>query len=287
MKFGVTMFATDRTVLPTRLGQLVEEAGLDAIYLGEHSHTPVDRSSAYPTGGELPDDFYRFHDPVTALTAIAAVTTDIEVGVGTLVMPSHDPIHLAKRLATLDHVSGGRLVVGVGAGWNLEEIANHGTDPTQRFAALQERVEAVRRIWTQEIAEYRGRTVEFRPMYQWPKPLQSPHPPIYLGGAGPTSEARVVAYADGWLVSGRHLDGDELARRFANLQDLAEQAGRDAIPVMIQQGTPTPEALERYLTIGLRACTLRVHPGDEREVADQIHQIARLVEPYHDGTASG
>jgi probable F420-dependent oxidoreductase len=283
MKFGITMFATDRTILPTRLGPLVEEAGLDSIYLGEHSHTPVDRSSAYPTGGELPDDFYRFHDPVTALTAIAAVTTRIELGIGTLVMPSHDPIHLAKRLATLDHVSAGRLVVGVGAGWNLEEIANHGTDPALRFTAVRERVEAVRSIWTQEVAEYHGRTVEFSPMYQWPKPVQTPHPPIYLGGAGPTSEERVVAYADGWLVSGRHLDGDELGRRFTHLQDLAEQAGRDAIPVMIQQGTPTPEALERYVEIGLRACTLRVHPGDEREIADQLEKIARLVEPHrHD-----
>jgi probable F420-dependent oxidoreductase len=286
MKFGITMFPTDHAVVPSRFGQLVESHGFDAVYFGEHTHTPVDRSSPYPSGGNLPEDFYRFHDPIESLAATAAVTTRIELGTGTLVIPNHDPIMLAKRLSTLDHLSNGRLIVGVGAGWNLEEMANHGTDPATRWTVFRERVEAVREIWTHEIAEYNGSYVQFKPLYQWPKPVQKPHPPIYVGGSGPGTEKRVLRFGDGWLVSGRHLDGDELATRVRALRALADEQGRGPIPAMIQQGTPTPQAIERYLSIGLRCCTLRVDPGDEGHVTAQLETLAALIEPYAEREAN-
>ena len=282
MEFGITMFPTDRTILPTRLGQLVEEAGFDALFLPEHSHVPLDRSSPYPSGGELPEDFYRFHDPIESLAAIAAVTRRIVLGTSTLVLPNHDPITLAKRLSTLDHLCGGRLVVGIGAGWNMQEIANHGRDPGRRFTAMREIAEALKAIWTEDEAAFQGQVIRFEALRQWPKPVQRPHPPIYVGGAGPRVAARVVRYGDGWLPSGRHLDGDELSRRIDELQRLAAEHGRGRIPVSFHQGTASRDAIERYLTMELIRVVFRVEPNDEAQIVDQLGQLAELVAPYRD-----
>lgn len=280
MKFGVTTFPTDRALSPVRLGVLAEEAGFESLFLPEHSHVPVERASAFPSGGELPDDFYRFHDPLECLSAVAAVTTRLVLGTSTLVLPDHDPILLAKRVATLDHLSGGRVVLGVGAGWNLEEIANHGRDPALRFVVFTEMIEALKEIWTSEVACYSGRCIRIAPLRQWPKPVQVPHPPVLVGGSGPTVEQRVLRLGDGWMASGRHLDGDVLAARVANLRRMAEQEGRPAPPVMLQQGTPTPPAIEGYLALGLERVTFRVDPGDEAAVVGQLDRLARLVRPY-------
>lgn len=280
MQFGITMFPTDHALSPIRLGVLVEEMGFESLFLPEHTHVPVDRTSPFPSGGALPEEFARFFDPLESLAAVAAVTTRLVLGTSTLVVPDHDPIMLAKRVSTLDHLCGGRLVLGVGAGWNLEEIANHGSDPSRRFGILRERVEAMKAIWTNEVASYEGRYVRFEPLRQWPKPLQRPHPPILVGGAGPTTAARVLGFGDGWMASGRHLDGAELAARIDELQRLAAEAGRDRIPVMLQQGTPEPTAIEGYLAMGLVRCTFRVDPGDEASVAGQLERLARLVEPF-------
>jgi probable F420-dependent oxidoreductase len=280
MHFGITMFATDRALLPTRLGVLVEEMGFESVFLPEHSHVPVDRSSPYPTGGDLPDDFYRFHDPIESLAAIAAVTSRIRLGTSTLVMPDHDPIMLAKRIATLDHLSNGRVVVGVGAGWNLQEIENHGVDPQDRWTVFRERVEAVKVIWTHEVASYQGRCVRVMPMKQWPKPVQQPHPPVFVGGSGPNTARRVLGFGDGWMASGRHLDGAVLGGRVADLQQMATEAGRGLIPVMLQQATPSRSAVEDYLAMGLVRVTFRVEPGDESFVAAQLEQLANLIQPY-------
>ena len=280
MNFGITMFPTDRALSPIRLGSLVEEMGFESLFLPEHSHVPVDRSSAFPSGGELPDDFYRFHDPLECLSAVAAVTTRLVLGTSTLVLPDHDPILLAKRVATLDHLSGGRVVLGVGAGWNLQEIANHGRDPAHRFGVFRELVEALKVIWTEEVASYSGRWIQVAPLRQWPKPLQVPHPPILIGGSGPTAEERVVRLGDGWIASGRHVDGELLATRVARLRRLADESGRGRVQVTLQQGTPTPAAIEAYAAIGLDRVTLRVDPGDEAEVTRQLERLAALVEPF-------
>lgn len=280
MNFGITMFPTDRAVPPHRLGVLVEERGFESLWLPEHSHVPLDRSSPYPSGGELPEDFYRFHDPLTSLSAVAAVTERIKIGTSTLVLPLHDPITLAKRISTIDHISGGRVIVGIGAGWNLKEIENHGRDPKLRFTALREVAEAIRAIWTNEVAEYRGKVVDFEAMRQWPKPVQQPHPPIFLGGAGPRVAERVIRYADGWLPSGRHSDGPELGERIQELRRLGEEHGRPRIPVSFHQGTATDEAIERYLSMDIDRVSFRVEPGDEAAVVEQLDQLAELVEPY-------
>ena len=280
MKFGVTMFPTDRALSPVRLGVLVEQMGFESLFLPEHSHVPVDRSSGFPSGGELPDDFYRFHDPLECLSAVAAVTTRLVLGTSTLVLPDHDPILLAKRVATLDHLSGGRVVLGVGAGWNLEEIANHGRDPARRFVVFTEMIEALKVIWTSEVACYSGRCIRFAPLRQWPKPVQVPHPPVLVGGSGPTVERRVLRHGDGWIASGRHLDGDVLASRVAKLRRMAEEVGRPAPPVMLQQGTPSAGAVEDYLALGLDRVTFRVDPGDEAAVVTQLERLATLVRPY-------
>ena len=282
MKFGVTMFPTDRALGPVRLGVLVEQMGFESLFLPEHTHVPVDRSSPFPSGGELPDDFYRFHDPLESLAAVAAVTTHLVLGTGTLVLPDHDPIVLAKRVATLDHLSGGRVVLGVGAGWNLQEIANHGRDPQRRWTVFTEMIEALKEIWTKDVASYSGRCIRFAPMHQWPKPVQVPHPPVLVGGSGPTVEQRVLRLGNGWIASGRHVDGPVLRERVANLRRLAEKAGRPPVPVTLQQGTPTPDAVEGYLELGLERVTFRVDPGDEPSVAAQLERLATFVRPYVD-----
>jgi probable F420-dependent oxidoreductase len=254
--------------------------GFESVFLPEHSHVPVDRSSPYPSGGELPEDFYRFHDPIESLAAIAAVTTRIRLGTSTLVIPDHDPIMLAKRVSTLDHLSNGRVVLGVGAGWNLQELANHGVDPRDRWTIFRERVEAMKIIWTEEVASFEGKLVCVRPMKQWPKPVQQPHPPVLVGGSGPNTERRVLRFGDGWMASGRHLDGAELARRVSGLQQMASEAGRDPIPVMLQQATPSRPAIDEYLAMGLTRVTFRVEPGDERFVTTQLERLAELIAPY-------
>jgi probable F420-dependent oxidoreductase len=276
------MFPTDRAILPTRLGTLVEAMGFESVFLPEHSHVPVDRSSAYPSGGELPDDFYRFHDPIESLAAIAAVTSHIRLGTSTLVIPDHDPIMLAKRVATLDHLSNGRVVLGVGGGWNLQEIENHGVDPRDRWTIFRERVEAMKLIWTQDVASYDGKRVRVRPMKQWPKPVQQPHPPILVGGSGPNTARRVLRFGDGWMASGRHLDGAALGGRVVQLQQMAGESGRGPVPVMLQQATPSRPAIEEYLAMGLVRVTFRVEPGDESFVAPQLERLAELIGPYRD-----
>jgi probable F420-dependent oxidoreductase len=280
MHFGVTTFPTDRALSPIRLGLLVESMGFESLFLPEHSHVPVDRISEYPSGGELPEDFYRFLDPLESLAAVAAVTSRIRLGTSTLVIPDHDPIMLAKRVSTLDHLSDGRVVLCVGAGWNLEELANHGSDPALRWTIFRERVEAMKEIWTHEVASYEGTCVRINPMKQWPKPVQIPHPPVLVGGSGPTTAKRVLRFGDGWMASGRHLDGPELKARIDELQSMAAEQGRAPVPVMLQQGTPTPAAIEEYLDMDLARVTFRVDPGDEGAVAEQLEQLARLIDPY-------
>lgn len=279
MQFGITMFPTDLTVLPHVFATMVEEREFDGLYFGEHSHIPL-ASSDYPSGGEVPDDFYRFHDTIGALTAAAAVTTQITLGSSTLVIPDHDAVMLAKRLSTLDHVSEGRLIVGVGVGWNLAELANHGADPAKRWTIFRETIDALKTIWTNEVASYDGDCVRFTPMRQWPKPVQDPHPPVFIGGSGPKVTQRIVEMGDGWMASGRHLDGDDLRARVVELAAAATEAGRGPIPVMIQQGTPTAAAIEDYLDMGLHGCTLRVDPASRADLERQLDDLAALVAPY-------
>ena len=182
MKFGLTIFPTAETIQPAALGRLAESHGFESLWFPEHTHIPVSRETPYPGGGELPDEYARIYDPFVALTAAAAATERLLVGTGICLIVERDPITTAKEVATIDRVSGGRFLFGVGAGWNLEEMANHGTDPQSRFSLMRERIEAMKEIWTGDEASYHGRHVDFEPIWSWPKPLQRPHPPILVGG---------------------------------------------------------------------------------------------------------
>src|SRR5512143_2164356 len=202
MDFGVTMFATDYAMRPDDLARAVEERGFESLWFPEHTHIPASRKSPWPGGPELPKEYWHTHDLFVALTMAAAVTRTLKVGSGICLVVERDPITLAKEVATLDHLSNGRFLFGIGGGWNAEEMANHGTDFTRRWQLLRERIEAMKTIWRDDDAAYHGELVDFDPIWSWPKPVQKPHPPIYLGGHGPKALARVVRYCDGWLPIG-------------------------------------------------------------------------------------
>lgn len=176
MKFGISTFITDLSIRPAPLGRAIEERGFDSLFIAEHSHIPVDRSSPYPGGGDLPDIYYRTLDPFVALTAAATVTERLLVGTGIALVSQRDPIHTAKGVASLDLISEGRAVFGIGVGWNREEMANHGTDASTRGRLVDERLRAIIELWTKEKAEFHGAFVDFDPVYSWPKPVQRPHP---------------------------------------------------------------------------------------------------------------
>ncbi|HLM26414.1 MAG TPA: LLM class F420-dependent oxidoreductase, partial [Thermoleophilaceae bacterium] len=184
MELGLAILLTDYSIQPARLAALAEERDFESLFLAEHTHIPTSRDTPYPGGAELPREYSHTVDPFVGLSAAATATERLKVGTGVCLVTERDPIVTAKEVATLDHVSGGRVFFGVGAGWNKEEMRNHGTDPRRRWSVMRERVEAMKAIWTQEQAEYHGRFVDFDPISSWPKPVQKPHPPVLVGGVG-------------------------------------------------------------------------------------------------------
>lgn len=234
MKFGISTFVTDDGIDPVSLGRAIEERGFHSLMVAEHSNIPASRESAYPGGGDLPSVYYKTLDPFVTLAAAAAVTETIELITGVALLIQRDPIHTAKEAASVDLISGGRFVFGVGAGWNLEEMRAHGTDPKTRGALLDERIEAITALWTQERAEYHGRLVDFEPTFCRPKPVQKPHPPIFIGGNSDATVKRALRHGAGWISNPLPLD--DLARRTGQLRD---GAGRDVPLAMF--GTPVDQ----------------------------------------------
>ena len=274
MKFGVAIFPTDYAISMTELGPAVEERGFESLWVAEHSHIPAGRQSPWPSGGELPKQYWHTLDPFIALTAAALSTTKLLVGTGICLVIEHDPIDIAKQVASVDQISGGRFLFGIGGGWNREEMADHGTEFGNRWKLLRERIEAMKAIWTEEVAEYHGTMVEFGPMWAWPKPLQRPHPPIILGGNGPNTLKRVVRYADGWMPN----RGDFVAR-MPELRQLAEAAGRGPIPVTAYP-RPEPAEIESLQVAGVERCIYYV-PSDGRDAAlAKLEQLAEMARPY-------
>ncbi|OBK70203.1 LLM class F420-dependent oxidoreductase [Mycobacterium sp. 1274761.0] len=199
MKFGISTFVNDDTIDTVTLARAIEERGFDSLMIAEHTHIPASRQTPYPMGGELPPHYYRTLDPFVTLAAAAAVTSTIELVTGIALLIQRDPIITAKEAASIDLISGGRFVFGVGAGWNIEELRHHGTDPKTRGALLDERIEAIVALWTREPAEYHGRYVDFEPSYLRPKPVQKPHPPILIGGDSDATVKRVIRHKAGWI----------------------------------------------------------------------------------------
>jgi probable F420-dependent oxidoreductase len=276
VKHGLAIFVTDEGIRPAELARLAEERGFESLFFPEHTHIPAARTSASPRGGELPREYSHTLDPFVALMSAAAATRDLRLGTGICLMVERDPITTAKTAATLDYLSDGRLLLGVGGGWNLEEMENHGTDPRRRFAVLKERVDAMKTIWTHDEATYRGRYIHFERIWAWPKPVQRPHPPVLVGGNGPLVLERVLAYGDEWLPEPE----DGLVDRIAELQDRARSAGRDPIPITVYGADPND--VESYTAAGAHRC---VYWLPARGPDDTARRVAELSAAILSGTA--
>ena len=279
MDFGIIMFATDLSIDPCSLARAVEERGFESLWFPEHTHIPTSRESPWPGGPDLPEWYRRTLDPFGALTAAAAVTERIKVGTGICLVVEHDPITLAKEVATLDHVSGGRMLFGVGGGWNAEEMANHGTDPARRFTLMAERIRAMQEIWTKDEAEFHGTYVDFEPIWQWPKPVQKPHPPILVGGGGPKVLDRVLDYgtSGGWMpIPGR----GNFADQYAELQRRAAEPGHGRIPVSVFGGPADEQAVDQYREIGADRYIFSAPSAPAGEVLPFLDQCAALREKF-------
>ena len=267
MEFGVGYFPTHDGIGPGPLARLVEEHGQESLFFAEHTHIPAARETPWPGGGDLPKKYWHCYDLFVALTAAAAATSRLRVGSGICLVIERDPIVTAKAVASVDHLSGGRFEFGVGAGWNREEMRNHGTDPRRRMAVLRERVEAMKVIWAEEEATYAGDHVAFERIWSEPKPVQRPHPPILVGGDGPTVLDRVLAFGDAWFPNYRRPEAlfervDELRARAdrhlevqaiglpADARDLerAQQAGLTRVVHWLPSGgrAHVEPALERW-----------------------------------------
>jgi probable F420-dependent oxidoreductase len=274
MRVGVTTFITDEGIRPAQLAKALEERGFDSLFLHEHSHVPVKRETPFVMGGELPRVFYRTLDAFVALTAAATVTEDLLLGTGIALLAQRDVIHTAKEVASLDLVSGGRVIFGVGTGWNREEMRNHGTDPRIRGALLNERLVAIREIWAKDEAEFHGEYVDFDPIFCWPKPLQHPHPPIYIGGDGQAALTRVAAHGDGWMPH----SVDHPAQVRPQLNRLAEVAGD--VPVIVASVPPDPELITAYAQAGADRIALTLPTEPEAETLRTLDAFAALAGDY-------
>ncbi|WP_328398661.1 LLM class F420-dependent oxidoreductase [Nocardia sp. NBC_00416] len=273
MEIGINTFLTDEGISGTALGPALEERGFESLFLAEHSHIPASRQSPYPGGGDLPRVYFRTLDPFVAFGAIAAVTDRLILGTGVTLLIQRDLIHTAKEVATLDQISGGRAVFGVGVGWNREEMADHGTDPRTRGALLDEQLEAIIRIWTEEVAEYHGEFVDFDPMFAWPKPHQRPHPPIFIGG-GEAAARRAVRHGVGWIPNG-------VSDPAAVAAQLAGFTG-NGLPVTVTPGPPDPAVLDAYAAAGVQRVTLKLETMPEAETLRELDALAKLVARYQD-----
>ena len=277
MKFGITMFPTDYAIPVTELARACEDLGFESLFFPEHSHIPSNRRTPYPAGGELPKEYSHTLDPFVAIGAAAAVTTKLMLGTGICLVVERDPIMLAKEVASVDHLSGGRVLFGIGGGWNVEEMENHGTNYKRRWKLMRERVLAMKQIWTQDEAEYHGEFVDFDPIWSWPKPVQKPYPPVMVGGDGPRTLARVVDYGDEWMPIGGFRSPESLQHRIDELQRLAKEAGRQPIPVSVFGAPMRKEQLEAYKAMGINRAVFFVQPAAADNVLARLKHAAEVA----------
>jgi probable F420-dependent oxidoreductase len=279
VKFAVGYFPTDEGIDPVTLARMVEERPFESLFFTDHTHIPAARETPYPAGTELPREYSHIHDPFVALMAAGGATERIKLGTGVCLVVERDPIVTAKQAAGVDRLTGGRLLFGVGAGWNLEEMRNHGTDPARRFGVLRERVEAIKEIWTSDEASYHGEHVNFDRIWCWPKPLTDPHPPIIVGGHGKGVLDRVLAYGDEWMPN-RIGDDAKISARIALLRQAGEDAGRGPIPTTLANSTTEPDVLELYEGAGVHRALFWVAQGDEADLERRLDRIAAGIQAY-------
>ncbi len=277
MRIGVTMFATDRSIGPVELAREAEARGYGSLYFPEHTHIPVSRRTPPPTGEpELPDEYKRTLDPFVALAAAASATSRILLGTGICLVAQRDPIVTAKAVATLDYLSGGRFVLGVGVGWNEDEMESHGVVPRTRRGRAREHVLAMQRLWADDVASFAGEHVRVPPSWSWPKPVQRPWPPVLMGGApGPKLFAHIAEYADGWMPIG----GAGVATAIPALHEAARAAGRDpaGLRVVVFGAVPDEGKMARYAEIGVTEVAVRLPSAGRDEVLAALDRHARWV----------
>jgi len=280
MKLGILMFATDYALRPDELACACEERGFESVWFPEHTHIPASRRSPWPVGGELPRDYWHTYDLFVSLMAAAAATQTIKLGSGICLVIERDPLVLAKAVASVDQLSGGRVLFGIGGGWNAEEMAHHGTPFQRRWKVLRERIEAMKLIWTQEAAEYHGEFVNFDPLWSYPKPLQQPHPPILLGTLSTQGLQRVVRYCDGWIPG--LIPPNDLAVAMRTLHALAEQAGRTPrdLPVSIFGVSGEETTLRQYQELGVERAVLAAPSEGREQVLPLLDRYAALLPKF-------
>jgi probable F420-dependent oxidoreductase len=263
LKIGAVMFFTTDSMQPAPLGRAMEERGFESLWVPEHTHIPSSRKSSYPAAGGLVRAYYELMDPFLALNTAATATSRLKIGTGIALITQRDPIVTAKMVSSIDQLSGGRFLFGVGNGWNQDEIENHGTAFASRHKLARERVEAMKAIWTQEEPEYHGELVDFDRMKQWPKPFQKPHPPIIVGGAFPYAARRAIRYGDGWIPRDDWLDRDgiDVLDKF---RAMAREAGRDPASLSISTFRVPDDLkrLKRYRDLGIDRVVFSL-PGEK------------------------
>ncbi|KUN37306.1 LLM class F420-dependent oxidoreductase [Streptomyces longwoodensis] len=281
MRIAVTIFLTDETITPVRLARELEQRGFAGLYLPEHTHIPVERTTPYPAGGDLPREYGRTLDPFVALGQAAAVTERLGLGTGITLVAQHDPIDLAKQIATLDHLSGGRFTLGLGFGWNVEEADDHGVRWGTRRELVRDRMALMRALWSEEPIAHQGEFGAVRASFAHPKPVQQPRGPVtgprtLVGGAaGPKLFAHIAEYADGWLPIG----GRGLTESVPRLRETWTDAGRDPATLQIvpYAVTPTPGKLTHYADLGIEEVVVQLPPEGEREVLHKLDEYAEYV----------
>ena len=276
MRFGVTIFCTDVSIQPAELAVALRERGFDSMWVPEHTHIPTTRRTPYPNGGELPDEYKRCHDPFVALTAAAVAAPGLRVGTGILLVAQRDPIVTAKAVASLDQVSGGRLSLGIGVGWNEDEMEDHGVDYKRRREMGREHVLAMRRLWEDEEASFDGEFVHLPPSWSWPKPVQSPLPVLIGGAAGPKLFNHIAEYANGWIPIG----GRGLSETVPELRARVEEAGRDPstleiVPVAV---VPDPGKLDHYDEVGVTECVFGLPSAGRDDVLAVLDKYTAVLE---------
>jgi probable F420-dependent oxidoreductase len=268
LAFGASMFFTDYSITPAELGVALEQRGFESVWAPEHSHIPLSRKTPAPGGGDLAKKYYDTMDPFVTLTVAAMATKTLKVGTGICLVTQRDPIQTAKLVASIDQVSNGRFLFGIGNGWNQDEIEDHGVKFADRHKVARERVEAMKAIWTQTKPEYHGEFVNFDPMMAWPKPVQKPHPPVIVGGAFPYSARRAIRYGDGWIPHAARGSYSEIADMMPQFRQMATEAGRDPDSIEITVWFPKRDAdvMKRYRDLGVKRVVFNL----ESQKADTI-----------------